>query len=78
LLDQACRTTDRATRLDLYRQADRIVVEDALILPFFHPVEHLLVKPWVQNYRAEWRDWHEVIIEPHERLPSNTQVFPFS
>ena len=65
LLDQASRTMEQAKRLNLYRQADRIVVEDAIILPVCHPTEHLLVKPWVRRFRNEWRSWHEVVIEPH-------------
>jgi ABC-type transport system substrate-binding protein len=66
LLEQARCTTNQATRIALYRQADRIVVEDAPILPIFHPVMHLLIRPWVRRLRSQWRGWwHEVIIDPH-------------
>ena len=65
LLNQARRTTDQATRLDLYRQADRIVVDEVPILPLFHLVWALLVKPWIRRFPSERRNWHEVIIETH-------------
>ena len=33
LVEQARRSTDQRARLDLHRQADRIVIEEALIMP---------------------------------------------
>ena len=52
----------------MYGQADRIIVEEAPILPLFHWRWHLLVKPWVSKYPTSamrhWF-WKDVIIEPH-------------
>jgi ABC-type oligopeptide transport system substrate-binding subunit len=53
--------------MKLYRQADRILVEEAPILPLTYERDHLLVKPWVIRYptaaikRSFWKD---VVIEP--------------
>ena len=62
LVERARRCMDQRERLDLYRQAERILVEEAAILPLCYPRYPVLVKPWVRNYL---RGWQEVIIEPH-------------
>ena len=52
LVEEASRTPDRAKRLAMYRQADRLLVaEQALVLPIFYSLERYLIKPWVKNYR---------------------------
>jgi ABC-type oligopeptide transport system substrate-binding subunit len=52
----------------LYRQADRILVEEAPIMPWFYGRVHLLAKPWVSGFRIcpikRWY-WQDVVIEPH-------------
>jgi predicted ATPase len=49
-------------------QADRILVEEAAILPLIYWRFHLLMKPWVRKYPRSalgtWF-WKDVIIEPH-------------
>ncbi len=68
LVEEARGLTDQAQRMELYRQADRILVEEAPILPLLYEREHLLVKPWVKRYPCSstaWRFWKDVIIEPH-------------
>jgi oligopeptide transport system substrate-binding protein len=62
LVEQASRIMDQGRRMDLYRQADRILVEEAVIAPLYYPRHHFLVKPWV---RTPARGWKDVIIEPH-------------
>jgi ABC-type oligopeptide transport system substrate-binding subunit len=52
----------------MYQQADRILVEEAPILPLLYDRCHLLVKPWVIKFPIspiKWNFWKEVIIEPH-------------
>jgi len=51
LVEQASRTPDRAKRLAMYRQADRLLVsEQAVILPLFYFGQGLeLIKPWVKK-----------------------------
>jgi ABC-type oligopeptide transport system substrate-binding subunit len=59
---------DQGERMRLYGQADRILVEQAPILPLLDGRFHLLVKPWVRKFLTSaitaWF-WKDVIIEPH-------------
>jgi ABC-type oligopeptide transport system substrate-binding subunit/class 3 adenylate cyclase/tetratricopeptide (TPR) repeat protein len=68
LVEEARRVMDQGERMKLYQQADRILVEEAAIVPLIYLRAHLLVKPWVSKYPASatgWRFWKDVIIEPH-------------
>jgi oligopeptide transport system substrate-binding protein len=62
LVERGRRTMDQEQRIDLYRRADRILVEQAVIAPLHYGRFHFLVKPWVKRYPGPWKD---VIIEPH-------------
>ncbi len=68
LVEQARKVTEQAERMKLYGQADRILVEEAVIVPLSYARYHLLVKPWVRKYPMSpvnvWF-WKDVIIEPH-------------
>jgi oligopeptide transport system substrate-binding protein len=68
LVEEARRITDQEERLKMYRQADRILVEEAVMVPLLYRRLHLLVKPWVSKYPtsalSDWF-WKDVIIEPH-------------
>ena len=68
LVNEARRTIDQRERMGLYRQADRILIEQAPVIPWVHLRWSLLVKPWVKRYPAsairQWF-WKDVIIEPH-------------
>jgi ABC-type oligopeptide transport system substrate-binding subunit len=50
LLEAARSEPDVAVRLDLYRQAETIIVGDVAAIPLTHSVQHILVKPYVKNY----------------------------
>jgi oligopeptide transport system substrate-binding protein len=68
LVDEAWHITDQEERLTMYQQADRILVEEAAVVPLLYQRLHLLVKPWVSKYptsaiRAQF--WKDVVIEPH-------------
>jgi len=71
LVEQAARTSDRAKRLAMYRQADRrLVQEQALIVPLSYggPKKMCLIKPWVKNARynrLEELRYQNIIIEEH-------------
>jgi ABC-type oligopeptide transport system substrate-binding subunit/tetratricopeptide (TPR) repeat protein len=69
LVEEARRITDQVARLELYQQADQILVEEAAIVPLTYGRWYLLVKPWVRNLIVTapikaWF-WKDVIIEPH-------------
>ena len=44
------RCPDQVRRLELYRQAEDIIIEDAVILPMLFGVDHYLVKPYVEGF----------------------------
>ena len=67
LVEEARQVLDQEERMRLYGQADRMLVEEAVIIPLTHGRIHWLVKPWVKNYIRSNREsfWKDVIIEPH-------------
>jgi oligopeptide transport system substrate-binding protein len=68
LVEKARRVMDQGERMKLYRQAERILVEEAPVMSWCHIRWSLLVKPWVKRYPVspmqQWF-WKDVIIEPH-------------
>ncbi|NIV34573.1 MAG: hypothetical protein GWN58_35465 [Anaerolineae bacterium] len=68
LEDRAGRGAEQAERMRLYGQADRMLVEEAIVVPLGSGREYQLLKPWVSRYplssfsRSFWR---AVVIEPH-------------
>jgi ABC-type oligopeptide transport system substrate-binding subunit len=68
LVEEARQVTDHGERMKLYGQADRILVEEAPLMPISYMRLHLLVKPWVRKYPTPAFGgpfWKNVIIEPH-------------
>jgi oligopeptide transport system substrate-binding protein len=68
LVEEAGRSMHQARRMKLVGRADRILVEDAVLMPYGHARWKLLVKPWVKRYpispMRQWF-WKDVVIEPH-------------
>lgn len=50
LLDSADSLLDSARRLELYREAERLIVADAPWVPLFHPVGYVVRNPRVRGY----------------------------
>jgi ABC-type oligopeptide transport system substrate-binding subunit len=50
LVEEASRGMDQEERMTRYRQADRILVEEAPFMPVGYGRQHLLVKPWVSKF----------------------------
>jgi oligopeptide transport system substrate-binding protein len=68
LAKAAAQSTDQAERVQLYRQIDRIVTDEAWLLPLWYGRRHLLVKPWVVRLPTSPISgcfWKDVVIEPH-------------
>jgi ABC-type oligopeptide transport system substrate-binding subunit len=68
LVKQAQRSLDQRQRMQLYDQAERILVEEAPIMPIFHRSIRLLVKPWITRFPTTGlREWFlkDVIIKPN-------------
>jgi oligopeptide transport system substrate-binding protein len=68
-VEQAMQITDQEERMQLYQQADRLLIEAAAVLPLTYSRSHLLIKPWVTKYPLSamnhWM-WKDVVIEAHE------------
>jgi ABC-type oligopeptide transport system substrate-binding subunit len=48
LVEKAARIAKQTRRMELYREADRILVKDeAAVMPLGYPQGRILVKPWV-------------------------------
>jgi ABC-type oligopeptide transport system substrate-binding subunit len=69
LVEQAKRVADQERRMRLYSQADRILTQDAAILPLTYGRRHTLIKPWVKvpvsSFGRTWL-WKDIVIESHE------------
>jgi oligopeptide transport system substrate-binding protein len=69
LVRDARRITDSAQRLAMYRQAERLLVQEAAIVPLTYGRLHLLVKPWISKLPYSTFDsiiLKELLIEPHD------------
>ncbi|MHB8132708.1 MAG: ABC transporter substrate-binding protein [Anaerolineaceae bacterium] len=62
LLDAGRGTVDQSKRVNLYRKADRILIEESVTLPLFYGHIFEVRQPWVQGlgnlsaYNPQWRD----------------------
>ncbi len=68
LVERAQQVMDQGERMKLYRQADRLLIEEAPVLPLTYERRHLLVKPWVSRYPTspiQSAFWKDAVIEPH-------------
>jgi len=68
LLEKAGVEQDPSTRINLYQQAEQIIVNDAACLPIFFDVSYTLVKPYVKDLPLTplWiSKLRYVSIEPH-------------
>jgi oligopeptide transport system substrate-binding protein len=68
LVDEAGQSTRQEQRMAMYREADRLLVSQAVVMPTVYVRNHLLLKPWVRRYPASpirFDFWKDVILEPH-------------
>lgn len=71
LIEAAARYPDRARRLAMYREADRILVDEQVVAApvcYQSYMPAVLVKPWVKGYRENalgFCSFKDVTIEPH-------------
>jgi oligopeptide transport system substrate-binding protein len=50
LLLKAATETDTSKSIDIYREAEQILVDDIACIPLFFPKAYYLIKPYVQGY----------------------------
>ena len=68
LVEAASRVSDQDERIKLYQAADRILIEEAAVIPLLYNRNHALEKPWIRHDRlSPMRSWYwkDVVIEPH-------------
>lgn len=68
LVERASRASSRVERMHLYREADKILMEAAVILPINYYQELLLVKPWLKKFPVSAFSWlygKDVILGAH-------------
>jgi len=68
LVREAGRSTDQPARLAMYAQADRLLCEQAALMPLIYGQGKAFVKPWIRRV-PKWLNrggcWKDVIIDPH-------------
>jgi oligopeptide transport system substrate-binding protein len=69
LVERARRLIDHEERIELYRQAEAILVQEAYLMPTIYRYYHRLAKPWIKFRPSAPGWWHwahqDYIIEPH-------------
>jgi len=68
LVERARQVLDQQERLAMYREADRILIDEAAVIPLGYMRGHMLTKPWVTQAPASVIRallWKDVVIEPH-------------
>jgi oligopeptide transport system substrate-binding protein len=68
LIDDARGLMDQEKRLQMYHQAEKILVDEAPMFPLTYGRWHYLSKPWLRKYPVSalkgWY-WKDAIIDPH-------------
>ena len=52
LLEEARSEPDHARRMDLYQRAERLMLDDAAIIPLYHAPDYVLTKPYVDGFHV--------------------------
>jgi oligopeptide transport system substrate-binding protein len=69
LVEAARRILDQQKRIEMYREADTILIEAAALMPFKYLRSHFLLKPWVKRFPVSAIGWWyltEVILETEQ------------
>jgi oligopeptide transport system substrate-binding protein len=65
-LQEAQASSDQGQRIRSFKEADKILISEAVFMPIYYVQDHYLVKPWVRM-PATSSTWNleEIILEPH-------------
>jgi ABC-type oligopeptide transport system substrate-binding subunit len=63
MLNEARQTTEQEKRLALYRQADKLLIDEAIILPHTYGLGHYFVSPRVRKLPKTLR-WRDIVLDP--------------
>jgi ABC-type oligopeptide transport system substrate-binding subunit/serine/threonine protein kinase len=68
LIERARHEIDHSKRSSLYREADKILIDEAVVIPLVYARRNLLVKPWIYNHRLSGTyvdSFEDIIIADH-------------
>jgi ABC-type transport system substrate-binding protein len=67
LMEEARGSITQRDRIRLYQRANKLLVEEAIIMPTTYSRLHMLIKPWLKVPTGENNSWYlkDFIIEPH-------------
>jgi ABC-type oligopeptide transport system substrate-binding subunit/serine/threonine protein kinase/tetratricopeptide (TPR) repeat protein len=68
LVDDARRISDHFKRMKMYEEAEKILTQEAVVLPLLYGRFHLFVKPWVKKFPIQpirVFSYKDIIIEEH-------------
>ncbi|MGW8249217.1 MAG: BREX system ATP-binding domain-containing protein [Anaerolineales bacterium] len=67
LLQAARLELDQQRRLKLYQEADKLIIEQAIVAPYYYSVTPTVIKPWVKLPSCDfaYQLWKDFMIEPH-------------
>jgi ABC-type oligopeptide transport system substrate-binding subunit/DNA-binding SARP family transcriptional activator len=68
LIEKASTIMDQGKRIEMYQQADRLLVQEAPLILIPYSNFHFLLKPWVKNLHfsgVQSQVFKDIIIEPH-------------
>jgi ABC-type oligopeptide transport system substrate-binding subunit/serine/threonine protein kinase len=67
-IETARRLMDHRERLEIYKEADKILMEEAVILPLTYGLSHYFIKPWVRHFPiSPGKSWFlkDIVIDTH-------------
>ena len=66
-LEEAVAMTDQAARIALFSMADRLIIEQAAVVPLTYLRNHFLLSPRIKRFPVSplrWWYWSEVVVNP--------------
>lgn len=68
LIKAGKRILDQRARLEFYRQADKILIEETFVIPLFYDSLMDILQPWVHQPSGSiifQHHWKDIILDPH-------------
>ena len=69
LVGGARQVLDQRERMEMYHRADKVLVDEAPIIPLTYWRSYLLMKPWIRKFptsAAKSWFWKDIVVEPHD------------
>jgi ABC-type oligopeptide transport system substrate-binding subunit/DNA-binding SARP family transcriptional activator len=68
LVEAGTRSSEQGHRIACYQAADRMLMREAIMIPFLYTGKDFLMKPWIKSFApatSKWWVWNDIVIEPH-------------